>query len=167
MTVTYLSLGSNLGDRELYLKKALHGLEAHGIQILRSASLFETEPKDVHDQPWFLNTVVEADTVLPAREVLKFCLDVEHDNQRLRTVPKAARTLDLDIIFYGTEVVREAGLTIPHPRFSHRKFVLVPLAELAPAFIDPNSGKTILELLGLCEDASKIRLRRRIWFERD
>src|SRR5262245_41524546 len=135
MTVTYLSLGSNLGDRELYLKKALHGLQVHGIQILRSASLFETEPKDVAGQPWFLNTVVEANTVLSAPELMKVCLDVEHDNQRVRTVPKAARNLDIDIIFYGTDVVREAGLTIPHPRFSHRKFVLVPLAELAPAFI--------------------------------
>src|SRR5437879_653431 len=125
MAATFLSLGSNLGDRELYLKKGIQGLQQRRIQIVRTASWYETEPKDVGDQPWFLNTVVEAATDLSPEELLIACLDVERENGRVRTIPKSARSLDIDILFYGERIIREPGLKIPHPRFAERKFVLI------------------------------------------
>jgi 2-amino-4-hydroxy-6-hydroxymethyldihydropteridine diphosphokinase len=157
MVATFLGLGSNLANRQAYLQKGIHDLEQRGVRIVRTASVYETEPKDAEGQPWFLNTVVEASTTLSPRGLLDVCLSVENQNQRIRTKPNGARTLDIDILFYGDEVVEEDGLSIPHPRFSDRKFVLVPLAEIAPDFIDPLSGKTITTLLKVSRDDSEVR----------
>jgi 2-amino-4-hydroxy-6-hydroxymethyldihydropteridine diphosphokinase len=159
MAVTFLSLGSNLGVRELYLKKGIEGLNRRGVDVLGEASVYETEPKDVGDQPWFLNTVVEARTRLSPRELLTVCMEVERENARDRTAPaKSARTLDIDILFYDQRIVREMDLTIPHPRLAARKFVLVPLGEIAPGFIDPVSGDTVSALLERCLDTAEVRL---------
>src|SRR4051812_25681192 len=100
MVVTFLALGSNLGDREHYLRRALESLHGRGVEIVECASIYETEPKDVTDQPWFLNTVARGITNLAPRRLLELCLSIERENQRIRTEPKAARTLDIDIIFY-------------------------------------------------------------------
>jgi 2-amino-4-hydroxy-6-hydroxymethyldihydropteridine diphosphokinase len=154
MNSVYLALGSNLGDRREYLSAGVRGLAARGIDIIRCASIYSTEPRDVLDQPWFLNTVLQASTDLSPRELLHACLQVEKDNHRARGAAKGPRTLDIDIIFYGNEIIRQEGLAIPHPRFSTRRFVLEPLAEIAPDFIDPVSGKTVLELLRECADRS-------------
>lgn len=148
----YLALGSNLGDREGYLRSAIEGLSSRGIRIVQSASVYSTEPREVLDQPWFLNTVLEADTTLSPEELLNACLAVEQENHRERDVPKGPRTLDIDIIFYGNETIQKPNLTIPHPRFADRRFVLEPLAEIAPRFIDPASRKTVRELLESCAD---------------
>ena len=157
MVVTYLAIGSNLGNRELYLRNAKLGLQERGIVVVRSASIYETEPKDFPDQPWFLNTVLEARTEFSAQQLLEACLSIERQNQRVRSLPKSARTLDMDIVFYGTSVIREPGLTIPHPRYTERNFVLVPLAEIAPMFVDPESGATMEELRGRSPDSAVVR----------
>jgi 2-amino-4-hydroxy-6-hydroxymethyldihydropteridine diphosphokinase len=156
MTSVYLALGSNLGDRKDYLRAGIRGLAARGVVPVRCASVYSTEPREVLDQPWFLNTAIEANTDLNPEELLRVCLDVEKENQRIRKTRKGPRTLDIDIIFYGSDIVRKPGLTIPHPSFSARRFVLVPLAEIAPKFIDPLSGKTIKQLLESCPDQSGV-----------
>ena len=108
------------------------------------------------DQPWFFNTALEANTDLDPWELLRACLEVEKQNHRTRDITKGPRTLDIDIIFYGNAIVRKPGLTIPHPSFSARRFVLAPLAEIAPGFIDPVSGKTIRQLLETCNDSATV-----------
>lgn len=154
--VTYLALGSNLVDRESFLRFAVRGLQQRGIEITRCASLYSTEPRDVQDQPWFLNTVTEANTLLDASELLLACLSVEQEHFRQRDRDKGPRTLDIDIIFYGREIIRLPGLVVPHPRFSERRFVLEPLAEIAPEFTDPVSRKTIRELLLATTDRAAV-----------
>jgi 2-amino-4-hydroxy-6-hydroxymethyldihydropteridine diphosphokinase len=156
MTVVYLALGSNLGNREGHLRAGCQGLSARGVDITRSASLYSTEPREVLDQPWFLNTVIEGNTGLSPDQLLQMCLEVETENQRIRHTAKGPRTLDIDIILYGNHIVHNPGLAIPHPRFSARRFVLVPLAEIAPDFIDPLTGKSIQQLLEACEDHSRV-----------
>ena len=152
--IVYLALGSNVGDREEYLRAAVRGLAGHGIEILKCASIYSTEPREVLDQPWFLNTVLEADTTLSPAALLKACLEVERQNHRTRAQLKGPRTLDIDILFYGNDVVRQPGLTIPHPAFSERRFVLAPLAEIAASWVDPLSGETIGSLLARCSDTA-------------
>src|SRR5262249_34254565 len=121
MTSVYLALGSNLGKREDYLRAGIHGLSARGVQMIRCASIFSTQPHGVPDQPWFLNTVLEAITVLDPDQLLRACLETEKENHRIRNVNKGPRTLDIDIIFYGNKIIRKPGLAIPHPSFSARK----------------------------------------------
>jgi 2-amino-4-hydroxy-6-hydroxymethyldihydropteridine diphosphokinase len=156
MASVYLALGSNLGNREDHLCAGIRALAACGMDIIRCASVYSTEPREVLDQPWFLNTVLEANTDLQPEELLGAILDVEKQNGRIREFAKGPRTLDIDIIFYGNEIIRRPGLTIPHPSFATRRFVLAPLAEIAPDFIDPVSGKTIWQLLEACRDDAQV-----------
>ena len=155
--IVYLALGSNLGDCEANLRSAMQGLSVRGVEIRRCASLYLTEPRDVVDQPWFLNTVIEANTSLLPEALLTACLAVEEENLRLRSSNKGPRTVDIDIIFYGTEIIRRPGLVVPHPRFSNRRFVLDPLAEIASEFVDPVSGKSIRQLLDASTDSGEVR----------
>ena len=155
--LVYLALGSNTGDREFYIQSAIQGLSARGVPMLRCASIYLTEPRELLNQPWFLNTVLEASTSLDAEQLLQACLEVEAENSRTRDVSKGPRTLDIDIIFFGLEVIRKPNLEIPHPRFSKRRFVLEPLAEIAPEFIDPLSGKTVLQLLEEVSDPARVQ----------
>lgn len=157
MISVFLALGSNLGDREQFLRSGIRGLASRGVEIARCASVYSTEPRELLDQPWFLNTALEATTLLTPAELLHCSLDVEKENGRVRDVLKGPRTLDIDIIFYGNQIVHERDLTIPHPSLSTRRFVLAPLAEIAPGFVDPRSGKTVLQLLDECADQSYIR----------
>jgi len=154
--IVYLALGSNIGDREKHLHAAIRAMPEHGIEILRCASLYSTEPREVLNQPWFLNTVIQANTPLSPRDLLAACLDIETENHRTREQLKGPRTLDIDILFYGSEIVRKPGLTIPHPSFSARRFVLAPLAEIAPDFADPLTGETIRQLLARCPDQATV-----------
>jgi 2-amino-4-hydroxy-6-hydroxymethyldihydropteridine diphosphokinase len=141
-----VALGSNLGDRRAHLDYAV-GRLADAISQLTVSRFHETAPVGVGPQPAFLNGAVVGRTALGPRALLDFLLTVERERSRERPFAGAPRTLDLDLILYGHEVIREAGLVVPHPRFRDRIFVLAPLAEIAPDLIDPVSGLTVGELL--------------------
>ena len=141
-----IALGSNLGDREAHLAFGVRQLAAF-LTNLRQSSSFDTAPVGVGPQPRYLNGVVVGDTDLSARALLARLMAVERADGRERPGPGAARTLDLDLIFYGDQRVAEPGLVVPHPRFRERLFVLEPLAELAPDWIDPVSGEAVSVLL--------------------
>jgi 2-amino-4-hydroxy-6-hydroxymethyldihydropteridine diphosphokinase len=153
-----LGLGSNMGDRESHLREALNSLRHRHITVLRSASLYLTEPRDYTDQPWFINTVAEADTDLEPVAVLKYCLLIEREAGRIRDRSRGPRPIDLDILFYGNQQIQTANLIVPHPRYADRRFVLAPLAELSPDFRDPISGITIQQLLENCPDSGEVHL---------
>jgi 2-amino-4-hydroxy-6-hydroxymethyldihydropteridine diphosphokinase len=120
--------------------------------------LYITEPRDITDQPWFINTVFIVETHWKPLELLDQCLEVEREAGRVRTLSRGPRPLDIDILFYGKLEIRSANLTIPHPRYADRRFVLVPLAELAPDFRDPIRNLTIQQLLERCPDSGEVRL---------
>jgi 2-amino-4-hydroxy-6-hydroxymethyldihydropteridine diphosphokinase len=143
----YLSLGSNIGDREANLKSAIHALPAAGIRVARVSPVYETEPVDYTSQRWFLNLVVEAQTELLPLRLLARTARIERELGRTRSIAKGPRTIDIDILFYGNAVVHAATLEIPHPRLAERRFVLAPLADLAPDFRHPVTRQTIHSLL--------------------
>jgi 2-amino-4-hydroxy-6-hydroxymethyldihydropteridine diphosphokinase len=147
LKTVYLSLGSNVGDREAMLQAAVDGLHAPDLRIRRVSPVYETEPMGVTNQRWFLNLVVEAETSLFPMQLLGRTGKVERRLGRKRLAPKGPRSIDIDILFYGSAVVRTTKLEIPHPRFAERRFVLAPLAELVPELRDPVSRRTVRELL--------------------
>jgi 2-amino-4-hydroxy-6-hydroxymethyldihydropteridine diphosphokinase len=146
LTRAYIGLGSNLGDREMALRQALAGLEELG--AVRVSSVRETEPVGITDQPRFLNAVAELNTELAARDLLDRLLELERTIGRNRTKETrwGPRTIDLDLLLYGDDVIAEPGLTVPHPRLAEREFVLEPLYELAPDLVLPD-GRRIEDLL--------------------
>jgi 2-amino-4-hydroxy-6-hydroxymethyldihydropteridine diphosphokinase len=143
----YLSLGSNIGDREANLRRAVEQLASQDMRVLHTSRIYETEPVDYVDQAWFLNQVVEAETALFPMQLLTRVGRVERELGRKRTVRKGPRTIDIDILFYGAAVVETTRLEIPHPRIAERRFVLVPLAELAPELRHPVTHRTIRQML--------------------
>jgi 2-amino-4-hydroxy-6-hydroxymethyldihydropteridine diphosphokinase len=154
----YLSLGSNLGDRAANLDRAVNALPEAGVRVLRCSAIYETEPVDFLDQSWFLNCVVEAETSLSPRPLLAGLQGIEALLGSRKLIPKGPRIIDLDILFYGEAVIHEAGIEIPHPRLTERRFVLIPLAELAPERRHPVSHKTVADLLVATKDSSIVRI---------
>ncbi len=154
----YLSLGSNLGDREQHLRQALSGLARGPIEPRRISSCYETEPVGYRDQPWFLNIAVEASTLLSPHDLLDRCLHIESKIGRRRSFPGAPRTLDIDILLYGDQVMAAETLVIPHPRMQDRRFVLTPLSEIAPQVLHPLLRQTVQALFEACRDSSAVRL---------
>jgi 2-amino-4-hydroxy-6-hydroxymethyldihydropteridine diphosphokinase len=141
MTTAFVGIGSNLGDREAHVRAALDRLGAEeGIEIVAVSRLRETEPVGPVEQGPFLNGAVEVETELPARELLLRLLDVEARLGRVRAERFGPRTIDLDLLVYGDEILDEPGLTLPHPRLHERRFALEPLAELAPGLVLPGRG---------------------------
>lgn len=144
--IVYLSLGSNVGDREGQLREAIRRLGSVGLIRLVS-SIYETEPVDFTAQSWFLNCVVALETSFTAAHLMQQLLAIEKAMGRVRTQKKGPRTIDLDILLFGNEVVNTANLTIPHPAMEKRRFVLQPLAEIAPETRHPVLNKSVRELL--------------------
>jgi len=142
----YLSLGSNLGDRATNLRTAIEHLGELGAVVGRS-SLYETEPVEMERQPWFLNCVVALETELMPKQFLARTITIEQKMGRRRTQPKGPRTIDIDILLFGGSVVDTSALTIPHPAMHERRFVLEPLAEIAPELRHPVFKKTVREML--------------------
>jgi 2-amino-4-hydroxy-6-hydroxymethyldihydropteridine diphosphokinase len=147
LKLIYLGLGSNIGDREANLAAALERLEAPDLRILRKSPVYETEPVDFTSQRWFLNMVVEAETELFPVQLLQRVGRIERALGRTRSVPKGPRIIDIDILLFGRTVVRAATLEIPHPRIAERRFVLAPLADLAPDLRHPVTHQTIRQML--------------------
>lgn len=142
----YLSLGSNVGDREANLRVAIDKLAELG-QVAAVSSIYETEPVDFTAQPWFLNCVVALRTHLMPKLFLAKALAIEQQMGRRRTQPKGPRTIDIDILLFGNSVIGTPGLDIPHPAMHQRRFVLEPLAEIAPDLRHPIFKRTAWELL--------------------
>lgn len=156
-TTVYFSLGSNLGDREKNLRTAVSALADAKVRVTRVSAFYETEPVGLREQPWFLNCIVEAQTEIPALELLRALRSIESRLGSKKLVPKGPRLIDLDILVYGDETIDTPELQVPHPRMLQRRFVLVPLAEICPNLKHPSWRGTATELLARAQDQSQVR----------
>lgn len=136
-----------MGDREQYLQSAIDNLNSADLRITRLSSVYETSPLDLVSQPWFLNMVIEAETSLFPIRLLGRVMNVERKMGRKRLMAKGPRIIDIDVLLYGTTIVATPHLTIPHPGMAGRRFVLEPLADLAPDLRHPPSQRTTRDLL--------------------
>ena len=152
MHTVYLSLGSNIGDRRRHLDDALKLLPEAGVSILRVSRVYETEPQDFRDQPLFLNLVAETETRLFPLQLLHAIERVERRLGRKRVIAKGPRIIDIDILLYGGSIVDIGDLQVPHPRMALRRFVLEPLAELAPDLRHPVTRASVAEMLEAVRD---------------
>jgi 2-amino-4-hydroxy-6-hydroxymethyldihydropteridine diphosphokinase len=164
MSTVYISLGSNLGDRAQNIARAIDALRARGVRVTRQSSLYETEPVDVRGGGWFLNAAIQAETTMRPGQLMQTLLIIERSLGRQRrraeateTGPKEPRTIDMDILLFGSQIVDDPELKIPHPRMAERKFVLVPLAEIAPEAKHPVLHRTVAQLLASTTDRSSVR----------
>lgn len=159
-TKAYVGLGSNLGDRAGNLLLAIRGMMEAGFDLNRLSRVYETEPVDTFAQPLFLNMVAALSTngLSGPEEAMRRLLQVEESLGRIRDVKNGPRTVDLDLLLFGNQTSDTAILKLPHPRFHQRRFVLVPLSELAPTLLHPTLNKTIAELLEELDDVSAVKL---------
>lgn len=156
MRRAYIGLGSNVGDREGSLREAVRRLEAEVGRVPLRSGIYRTEPVEVVDQAEFLNQVVGLETGLDAEPLLHRLLDLERGMGRVRTRDKGPRTIDLDLLLLGDRIVSAPGLEVPHPRLHLRRFVLVPLVEIAPDLVHPRLGRRFAELLAECPDTAVV-----------
>lgn len=142
----FIGLGSNLGDPELNLERAMTLLEAGGARIIKRSSFYYTAPWGIREQPSFINAVVQVSTTLKPIQVMQLALETERRMGRVRGEKWGPRVIDLDLLAYGDVFLRSSILDVPHPRIEARAFVLAPWAEIAPSFRPPNSNSTVAEL---------------------
>lgn len=160
VTIAYLGLGSNLGDREANLQAAREALDWGPVRLVRCSKLYETEPVGgPPEQPWFLNQAVEIDTRFDARGLLERCLAIESALGRRRSleVRWGPRVVDIDLLVFGDEVIEEPDLIVPHPRLTVRAFALAPLAEIDPNLMIPGAGR-VTSVLERCGDPHRVRI---------
>jgi 2-amino-4-hydroxy-6-hydroxymethyldihydropteridine diphosphokinase len=157
MAIVYLSLGSNVGDRDANLRAAITSLRRDGLHVMKISSFYETEPVDYLDQAWFLNCVVEAETQLEAPALLRVLQSIESQMGSQKDFAKGPRKIDLDILLYGQETIDTPDLRVPHPRMLQRRFVLVPLAEIASGLRHPSWNLPAADLLAQTQDQSQVR----------
>ena len=154
-TIAYIGLGSNVGDKKANCRKAIDLLAGSG-RVIRTSSWYCTEPIGHADQDDFVNAVVEIETGLSAEALLDRCRSIEKELGRVRTTHWGPRTIDLDILLYGAETTETPRLTIPHPLLQDRRFVLVPLCEIAPQAFHPTLRKTAADLLFDLQDRQRV-----------
>ncbi len=158
MSRIFIGLGSNLGDRAKYLRRALSELKnLHQTTVKKYSSVYETEPVGVKGQPKFLNMVAEIDSKLRPDDLVREMKEIEHRVGRTLREHWGPREIDLDLLYYGGEMLNETALQVPHPEISNRRFVLLPLKEIAPEFQDPLRHLSVEELLQRCSDTSAVR----------
>ncbi len=153
----YIGLGTNLGDRRAHLRAGIDGLREAGLFPRAVSSVWETEPLGTDHPGWFLNMALAATNDRSPRELLELLLEVELRNGRRRSEPNGPRTLDLDLLLVGNLRIDEPGLRLPHPRMWRRRFVLEPLAEIAPDLINPESGRSVAEERRRLRDIASVR----------
>ena len=152
----FLSLGSNLGDRFTNLHLSIHLLEGFGLKITKLSSIYETAAWGLTDQADFLNQVIEVETSVSPESLLEICLKTETQLGRERLKKWGPRTMDVDILFYDKAIVKTENLMIPHPFMHERRFVLLPLMEIAPTILHPELKLSTTELLKVCKDDSEV-----------
>lgn len=152
----YLALGANLGNRREQIEHGIAALSEQGVCITNRSSWFETEPVQVENQPWFLNLVVRGETTLDPHELLSTCQRIEKNLGRVPSVRFGPRHLDIDILLYGEQCIESELLTIPHPRMAQRRFVLVPLLEIAPELTDPKHNQRYADMLSRLDEGKKV-----------
>jgi 2-amino-4-hydroxy-6-hydroxymethyldihydropteridine diphosphokinase len=152
MNNIFLLLGSNLGNRKLFLKQAVKYIEADVAPVIQMSSVYETQSWGKTDAPDYLNQVLMLQTLLPAQEVLQKTLAIENLMGRQREEKWGSRIIDIDILFYGDAVINEPNLQVPHPELHNRRFTLEPLVEIAPGFVHPLLHKNILQLKNELKD---------------
>lgn len=157
MNRTYLLLGSNMGNSQELLSDAIHQIEMNTGKLIRASGLYATAAWGNTDQPDFLNQVIVIETNLSAKETLQSVLSIEKKMGRVRTVKNAPRIIDIDILFFNKEIIHHPDLIVPHPEIQNRRFVLIPLNEIAPQFIHPVLNQNVHQLLTLCKDPLNVK----------
>lgn len=159
--LAYIGLGSNLGAREANCRKALMLLgNSEGVRVSACSSMYWTEPVGIESVEWFVNAAAALETTLSPEELLHLLMHIEAEMGRTRREPGAPRTIDLDLLFYNDVVKKSPGLIIPHPRIQDRRFVLVPLHDIAPDYVHPVLHQTVEQLLARCPDSKAVQLLR-------